>query len=104
MIQGLLQMQQSGIRPSLTEEFLDEEGNWQCTSCGACCKDVSWCLPTWTVDGKRCKHLLDNNLCSIYEIRPDICCMDKWQNPPAEIIARNCAYMKELHEPASDPE
>jgi len=98
-------MQISGIRPSSTDEFIDEEGNWQCTSCGACCKDVSWCLPQWTLeDGKRCKYLLDNNLCSIYDTRPDICRMDKWWNPPAENIARNCAYMKELHEPVEDAE
>ena len=98
LIQGLLGMQRSGIRPNSTDEFL-VDGKWECNKCGACCKDVSWCLPDWTVeDGKRCKYLADDLTCSIYEDRPDICRMNKWANPPDETIARNCAYMKELHE------
>ena len=49
LIQGLLGMQRSGIRPNSTDEFL-VDGKWECNKCGACCKDVSWCLPDWTVE------------------------------------------------------
>ena len=43
-----------------------------CTQCGACCV-----APDIAALGKplgvRCPHLLENNLCAVYERRPQIC-------------------------------
>jgi Fe-S-cluster containining protein len=84
--------------PPGTEEFLDEEGKWQCTGCGACCEDVRWCLPDWMVHGTtRCKHLTEDKQCAIYEDRPWVCRMSTFQdvvdkNPRK--VARGCAHMR----------
>lgn len=44
----------------------------ECTRCGACCvaPDIA------ALDkplGMRCPHLRDDNLCAVYESRPDVC-------------------------------
>lgn len=44
----------------------------ECTRCGACCvaPDIA------ALDkplGMRCPHLTDDNLCGVYDRRPDIC-------------------------------
>ena len=50
----------------------DQGGEIACTRCGACCvaPDIS------SLDkpvGVRCRHLAEDNLCSIYDERPDVC-------------------------------
>ena len=47
---------------------------WECKKCGACCRceGVKIALPDYW-DGKKCKHLTNDNLCSIYENRPESC-------------------------------
>ncbi|MBE5909086.1 MAG: YkgJ family cysteine cluster protein [Lachnospiraceae bacterium] len=46
-----------------------------CDRCGICCQhiDVIPELEAFDSGTGRCIHLLDNNLCGIYETRPDIC-------------------------------
>jgi len=44
--------------------FLDADGKWQCTKCGACCRFV------------RCKLVLPDNTCPIYDTRPYMCRTD----------------------------
>ena len=51
---------------------------WECKKCGACCRVVN------------CPYLKDN-LCSIYEQRPDICRVDKMY----EILIKNNEITKE---------
>lgn len=38
---------------------------FKCDGCGLCCKAIN------------CKHLTEDNKCSIYDTRPDICNVDK---------------------------
>jgi Fe-S-cluster containining protein len=44
----------------------------ECTKCGACCvaPDIS---SLGKPLGVRCEHLLPDNLCAVYENRPQIC-------------------------------
>jgi Fe-S-cluster containining protein len=44
----------------------------ECTKCGACCvaPDISSLRKPV---GVRCEHLLPDNLCAVYENRPQIC-------------------------------
>lgn len=44
---------------------------FNCDKCGACCKNLPPGIPLNRGDGV-CKYL-ENNLCTIYETRPDIC-------------------------------
>lgn len=52
-----------------------------CTKCGACCKLIPnhvlefYKLPKAETGG--CGHLKDDNSCSIYDTRPDICSVQK---------------------------
>jgi Fe-S-cluster containining protein len=86
-----------GEPPDDLEDFLDEDGSWQCNACGACCEDISWCLPSWQVEGTtRCKYLLPDRTCKIYEARPWICRMksfDGWEMR-ARQVAWGCSYMR----------
>ena len=52
---------------------------FQCTECGACCKDVERLGMPAREDGS-CIYLNDDNRCDIYEIRPTICSVDKTFN------------------------
>ena len=52
---------------------------FNCTQCGLCCKYVGkfpFMKNYARLDGS-CKYLGENNLCSIYDKRPDICNVDK---------------------------
>lgn len=55
----------------------------QCTQCGACCKLAGF-APDFpreylTASSQACKFLTGDNLCSIYEDRPDVCRVtDSW--------------------------
>ncbi|MBX5482375.1 MAG: YkgJ family cysteine cluster protein [Myxococcaceae bacterium] len=44
----------------------------ECTRCGACCVAPDIAALNKPV-GLRCPHLTDDNLCAIYERRPQIC-------------------------------
>ena len=59
------------------EDFLDEEGKWRCTSCGACCVYLHLLPLADTVEFDRgdgvCKKLNPDLTCSIYSSRPDWC-------------------------------
>jgi len=49
---------------------------WECQKCGACCRSdgVRLLMPTyWNHDKKQCKYLNDNNMCDIYDTRPQLC-------------------------------
>lgn len=48
---------------------------FQCEKCGICCKHINLIpeLKAFDSGNGRCIYLMDNNLCSIYEKRPDIC-------------------------------
>lgn len=50
-----------------------------CTKCGLCCKHLELIpqLKHFDLENGRCMHLTDNNLCDIYEKRPDICNVNK---------------------------
>jgi hypothetical protein len=82
-----------------TEEFLDEDGKWHCTKCGACCLNISWCMPHNMVEGTtRCKYLdTDTMECTIYEDRPKICRVDAWERNPPPFEAMVCAAQYEMN-------
>ncbi len=46
--------------------------DFECTKCGACCvaPDIS---SLGKPVGQRCEHLTEDNLCGIYERRPEVC-------------------------------
>ncbi|MBR6664955.1 MAG: YkgJ family cysteine cluster protein [Lachnospiraceae bacterium] len=50
-----------------------------CERCGLCCKHIEKIPELKDLDSGdgRCIHLQDNNLCAIYESRPDICRVDR---------------------------
>ena len=50
-----------------------------CNQCGLCCKHLE-CIPElkeFDSGNGKCVHLMDNNLCEIYDTRPDICNVSK---------------------------
>jgi len=59
---------------------------WQCKKCGSCCKILNTHLPKRKEDqlvikelnrgDGICRHLSEDNLCMIYEDRPNICRVD----------------------------
>ena len=52
--------------------------NFPCEKCGECCKRAGKVFPDWPVrDDGSCVHLNENNLCDIYETRPDVCRVDR---------------------------
>ena len=61
---------------------------FECDKCGLCCRCLAnnsriagTPLERWDRGDGVCKHLTEDNLCDIYEHRPDICNVDKlyWQ-------------------------
>lgn len=76
--------------------------SFPCTKCGACCRLIGN-LPEMK-DFNRgdgvCKNLTKDNLCKIYDSRPDICRMDKMQPPVMtnqEWHRRNAIACNKLH-------
>lgn len=54
--------------------------NFSCTQCGLCCQHVNFAVETQFLDRGDgvCKHYdLETKNCLIYEVRPDICRVDK---------------------------
>lgn len=66
-----------------------------CTKCGACCR-VAFLIPGFTEpvnDNGSCVHLQDN-MCSIYETRPDICRVDEYYDKHlTNVMSREEAYL-----------
>jgi len=50
-----------------------------CDKCGLCCKHIDRVpqLSEFDDGTRQCIHLTTNNLCDIYECRPDICNLEK---------------------------
>lgn len=48
---------------------------FHCDRCGECCKHVNYVslLKDFDAGNGRCKYLTEDNLCSIYDRRPDVC-------------------------------
>lgn len=84
-------------------EFLDADGKWQCTMCGACCLLGPLLFPenalmrTFDRGDGGCKHLNSRMKCRIYENRPDIC-RPKVNSPDATDMemATACAGLKTI--------
>ena len=48
----------------------------ECRGCGACCRSAAGLISLpeyWDEEKKKCIYLTEENLCEIYEDRPDIC-------------------------------
>jgi Fe-S-cluster containining protein len=73
-----------------------------CTACGACCVVLPRLVKGWPLreDGA-CAHLSNENLCTIYETRPDICRVGATTllglTPPEyyALTAKRCGEMQE---------
>lgn len=64
---------------------------WECTKCGACCK-LAWLIePTMADDSGKCMHLKDN-ICGIYDERPDICRVKDYSKEDA--LNRACEQIR----------
>lgn len=80
-------------------------GKWNCIKCGACCSHVtplvnSGKLPkSFQGEHGKCSNLGNDNLCTIYDSRPDICRIDKTiGHLPDKEIAQMCKSMKDYKE------
>lgn len=76
------------------QEFL-KDGKWTCNKCGACCRFVWLVLPELDRGDGTCQHLLADNTCGIYEIRPEQCRVNT-QHFSDEILAEACAYVNDI--------
>lgn len=52
---------------------------FECSKCGLCCRHIDMIpeLSKYDSGDGECKYLTKDNLCAIYESRPDICNVDK---------------------------
>lgn len=67
---------------------------WECQKCGRCCRNIAvkMFLPNfWDEKNQCCKHITEDNICSIYPDRPDVCRVPKGINPKiaCDILRRN---------------
>lgn len=80
-------------------DFLDDNGVWKCTACGACCIEAAMLMPEEPAiidrgDGG-CKHLKSNMRCRIYNDRPPVCrTMTNSPDATDKQRADACAYLK----------
>ena len=89
----------------LAQEFLDEDGRWVCTMCGACCLrgpyEFRYHPEVKTFKLERgdggCRFLNARMRCTIYETRPQIC-RTEVNSPNATDLERAiaCAGLKQL--------
>ena len=61
-----------------------------CSRCGACCRNVDL-VPEELREGVvaprkdgSCVHLMEGNLCDVYESRPKVCRVEEWTNTTDE--------------------
>lgn len=52
---------------------------FECKKCGQCCKNIgkTGLLKEFENENGECIHLTNDNLCDIYENRPDVCNVKK---------------------------
>lgn len=64
-------MQESEL---LSDTVIDGK-RFHCDRCGECCKHVNYVpqLKDFDTGNGRCRYLTDDNLCSIYKDRPNVC-------------------------------
>lgn len=82
---------------ALAKDFLDANGKWRCTMCGACCKTVAafHTFPRQWVNNKGgCKQQTNKGKCRIYENRPHYCHVSETLKGKTDMeIAEFCATM-----------
>ena len=64
-------------------DFLDEQGNWHCIQCTACCVEVRHFEPCLDGGDGVCRYLNDSNDCEVYGNRPEVCRI-KWPKGHSE--------------------
>lgn len=65
---------------------------FQCSKCGICCRNIDKIpeLSDFHNGDGICIHLNRNNLCNIYENRPDVCNVEKmYQLKYKDVISRD---------------
>lgn len=67
---------------------------WECNKCGACCKLAGFIVKNLNRGDGVCKMLLDDNTCSIYETRPEICRVNK--SVPDDLLEQSCNFVRDL--------
>jgi len=55
----------------------DEEVKFQCSKCGICCRKAAELGVMPDRGDGACIHLDHNNLCTIYDTRPELCNLDR---------------------------
>lgn len=76
---------------------------WECKKCGACCKfpPNQFLAPDlWDEEKQQCKFLNDDNTCSIYAYRPDICrvnflILPNGKKPSEKLLNMGCEYCRQ---------
>lgn len=73
---------------------------FECSKCGLCCRSIHMvpALSQYDCGNGRCQYLTENNLCGIYENRPDICNVDKMYELHFESIMTKEEYYKKNFE------
>lgn len=71
---------------------------YPCSSCGLCCRNISKIkqLENYNLGNGICKYLdTKTDLCTIYEKRPDICCIDEtFELLYKQVISKRDFYIK----------
>lgn len=72
---------------------------FSCSKCGQCCKNIGKAgalLPSGFDKGNGvCRHLTKDNLCAIYDHRPEVCDVDLfYQNHLTSIMSKEEWYKK----------
>lgn len=72
---------------------------FDCSKCGRCCKHINMipALSEYDIGNGKCKFLTDDNLCAIYQTRPDICNVDKmYEDHFANAMTKEVYYEKNI--------
>lgn len=72
---------------------------FECSKCGLCCQHIDMIpeLLDYDSGNGKCKYLTADNLCAIYENRPDICNVDKMYDIHfSKEMTREAFYEKNL--------
>lgn len=67
-----------------------------CTKCGMCCRNIDLIpeLKEYDIGNGTCVYLSENNLCTIYDDRPEICNVDKMFEKKYKMIMTREEYEK----------